>query len=147
MSGQMSKEEVKKLFQEFDNGNGHLSLAEIDRAITHRYPQLGTNKKAIMRAYKEADTSGNGFVELREFRKIIELLHHYDELSKLFEELDTNDDHRISFHEFKKGFSLLGEDDTDEQFLRKEFNSIDTNRGGYILFDEFCMYMAKRKVE
>ena len=78
----------------------------------------------------------NGFVELREFRKIIQLLHHYDELSKLFEELDTNDDHRINFAEFKKGFSLLGEDNADEQFLRKEFNSVDTNRGGYILFDE-----------
>jgi len=35
-----------------------LSLAEIDRAVTHFYPQLGTNKKAIMRAYKAADTSG-----------------------------------------------------------------------------------------
>ena len=43
---------------EFDNGNGRLSLAEIDRAVTHFYPQFGTNKKAIMRAYKEADSSG-----------------------------------------------------------------------------------------
>jgi hypothetical protein len=33
-------------------------LAELDRAIIHFYPQFGTNKKAIMRAYKAADTSG-----------------------------------------------------------------------------------------
>jgi len=46
------------LFNQFDNGNGHLSLAELDRAIIHFYPQLGTNKQAIMRAYKAADTSG-----------------------------------------------------------------------------------------
>jgi hypothetical protein len=46
------------LFNQFDNGNGHLSLAELDRAIIHFYPQLGTNKQAIMRAYKAADASG-----------------------------------------------------------------------------------------
>jgi len=33
-------------------------LAELDRAIIHYYPQFGTNKQAIMRAYKAADTSG-----------------------------------------------------------------------------------------
>ncbi|CAF0914762.1 unnamed protein product [Rotaria sp. Silwood1] len=136
MSSKMSKEEIKKLFKQFDNGNGHLSLAEIDRAIVHHYPQLAKNKKAIMRAYKAADTSGNGFVELKEFEKIVEFLHYYNKLSQAFEELDTNDDHRISFSEFKKGFSLLGEDDSDEGYLRQEFNKIDTNKGGYILFDE-----------
>ncbi|UJR36673.1 hypothetical protein I4U23_029390 [Adineta vaga] len=147
MPTKMNKEEIKKLFKEFDNGNGHLSLAEIDRAITHYHPELGTNKKAIMRAYKEADTSGNGFVELREFQKIVELLIYYNEISQIFEELDTNDDHRISFSEFKRGFSLMNEEDLDESYLRQEFNRIDTNRGGFILFDEFCMYMANRKVK
>jgi hypothetical protein len=33
-------------------------LAELDRAVIHFYPQLGTNKKAIMQAYKAADNSG-----------------------------------------------------------------------------------------
>ncbi|CAF1035226.1 unnamed protein product [Rotaria sp. Silwood1] len=143
----MSKEEIKQLFKRFDNGNGHLSLAELDRAIIHYYPQFATNKKAIMQAYKAADTSNNGFIELREFGKIVQLLKHYDELSKIFEELDTNDDHRISFKEFKRGFTLSGEDDSDEESLKQEFDAIDSNDGGYILFDEFCMYMAKKKVQ
>jgi hypothetical protein len=47
-----------QLFNQFDNGNGRLSLAEIDRAIIQYYPQFGKNKKVIMRAYKAADTSG-----------------------------------------------------------------------------------------
>ncbi|CAF4074719.1 unnamed protein product [Rotaria magnacalcarata] len=131
-----SKEEVKKLFKQFDNGNGHLSLAEIDRAITHFYPQLGIKKNAIMRAYKAADASGNGFVELKEFAKILELLHYYNHISLLFEELDTNDDHRISYTEFKRGFELLGEETDDESYLKNEFSQIDTNHGGFILFDE-----------
>ncbi len=30
----------------------------------------------------------------------------------------------------------MGEDNSDENFLKKEFNKIDTNKGGFILFDE-----------
>ncbi|CAF1370067.1 unnamed protein product [Rotaria magnacalcarata] len=89
-----------------------------------------------MRAYKAADTNGNGFVELREFEKIVQLLQQYDEISKIFQELDTNDDHRASFDEFKNGFELLGEDTPDEESLKQEFDGIDSNDGGYILFDE-----------
>ncbi|CAF1029993.1 unnamed protein product [Adineta steineri] len=132
----MSKEETKKLFKQFDNGNGHLSLAEIERAVIYFYPQFGTNKKAILRAYKAADTSGNGLVELKEFDKIVQLLKQYDEISKIFEELDTNDDHRINFQEFQKGFNLLGENSLDEDSLKQEFDTIDSNDGNSILFDE-----------
>ncbi|CAF1043604.1 unnamed protein product [Adineta steineri] len=145
MPPKRSKEEIKKLFKSFDNGNGHLSLAEIDRAVTHYYPDLGTNKKAIMRAYKAADNGGNGFIELKEFAKLIEVLGYYDDLSKKFAQLDKDGDHRISFTEFKKGFSLLNQDHLDDQHLKKEFNNIDKNGGGFILFDEFCMYMANRQ--
>lgn len=146
MPKKFTKEEVKKLFKEFDNGNGHLSLAEIDRAVKHFHPELGTNKKAMMRAYKAADNSGNGFIELREFEKILNFLQYYDSLSKIFEEIDTDDDHRVSFDEFKMGIEQLGEDYSSEAQLKKDFKAIDTNGGGYILFDEFCKYMANKNV-
>ena len=112
-----------------------------------------------MRAYKAADSSGvrisrildhftytsiaflqNGFVELREFEKILVFLQYYDSLSKIFEEIDTDDDHRVSFEEFKLGFDKLGEDYESEAQLKKEFKAIDTNGGGYILFDEVRIF-------
>ncbi|CAF4535313.1 unnamed protein product, partial [Rotaria socialis] len=40
------------------------------------------------------------------------------------------------FDEFKKGFELLGEDTPAEESLKQEFDKIDSNDGGYILFDE-----------
>lgn len=83
-------------------------------------------------------------IELREFGKIVELLKHYNELSSIFNELDTNDDRRISFNEFKKGFDLSGDDSSDEQFLRREFSKIDTNGGGYILFDEVNSFLIEK---
>lgn len=87
----------------------------------------------------------NGFVELKEFSKIVELLEYYSELSKLFEELDTNDDHRVSFNEFKRGFHLLGEDDSDEHYLKEEFKRMDHNGGGFILFDEVSCSEGKHR--
>ncbi|CAF4746627.1 unnamed protein product [Rotaria socialis] len=134
------------LFQRFDNGNGILSLAEIDRAVIHWYPEFGTNRQAMIRAYKAADWDGSGFIELKEFQRLIDLLYYYNRLSDLFGQLDTNKDKRISFIEFKKGYKLVGQSNIPENHIREEFNRIDTNHGGYILFDEFCIYMAKKQL-
>jgi Ca2+-binding EF-hand superfamily protein len=67
---------------------------------------------------------------------MLEFLDYYGELSEMFQELDTNGDRRISFKEFKKGFELTGDNDTDDNYLKAEFNKIDTDKGGFILFDE-----------
>jgi hypothetical protein len=67
-----------KLFHDIDvNGNGGLSLAEIDKAVVSG--QIGqamncpdfNHKPAIMRAYKAADTDGDAFIERREFGKLL----------------------------------------------------------------------------
>ena len=86
----------------------------------------------------------NGFVELKEFEKIVQLLQKYDQISQVFEQLDTNDDHRISFQEFKKGFQLLNENAGSEDHLKQEFDSIDSNHGGSILFDEVTDWKVRR---
>ncbi|CAF4409838.1 unnamed protein product [Rotaria socialis] len=98
------------LFQRFDNGNGILSLAEVDRTVIHWYPEFGTNRQAMIRAFNAADTS-----RFKEFQRLIGLLYYYTELSNLFGQLNTN---------------------KDENDLREEFNRIDINHGKYILFNE-----------
>ena len=71
-----------KLFREIDvNGNGGLSLAEIDKAVVDG--QIGRamhcpdfdHKPALMRAYKAADTDGDAFIERREFFKLLKCAH------------------------------------------------------------------------
>ncbi len=47
-----------QLFQQFDNGNGILSLAEVDRAVIYWHPEFGTNRQAMLRAFKAADVNG-----------------------------------------------------------------------------------------
>ena len=111
----------------------------------------------MIRAYKAADSDKvcmsllfvtfsqdvfiyfqSGFIELREFQSLINFLDEYNKLVDLFGQLDTNKDKRISFIEFKKGHKLLGQSNIPENHLSEEFNRIDTNHGGYILFDEVC---------
>ncbi|RHZ75533.1 hypothetical protein Glove_213g44 [Diversispora epigaea] len=143
----IDKAEVKKVWDAFDyNGNGILSLAEIDRAVIELYPQLAKDKPAIMRAYKAADTSKDGFIDFNEFGRLLDLLFYYDELYKMFQKLDKNNDKRVSYVEFKKGHELMGINVKSDADLKKAFNEIDTNHGGYILFDEFCIYAAKKKL-
>ncbi|CAG8617962.1 4427_t:CDS:2 [Ambispora leptoticha] len=143
----IEKSEARKIFEIFDyNGNGILSLAEIDRAVIELYPQMANDKPAIMRAYKAADTSKDGFIDFQEFGRLIDLLFYYDELYKLFSQLDLNHDRRISFDEFKKGHKLMGIHARTKKELKAAFDAIDTNLGGYILFEEFCIYAAKQKL-
>ena len=55
-----------ELFKRFDfNGNGMLSLAEIDKAVVELWPQFD-HKPALMRAYKAADRNEDGFIRRRE---------------------------------------------------------------------------------
>ncbi|CAG8472287.1 13142_t:CDS:2 [Ambispora leptoticha] len=147
MAEKLDKVKVKKVFDTFDyNGNGILSLAEIDRAVIELYPHLAEDKPAIMRAYKAADTSRDGFIDFKEFGRLIDLLFYYDEIYKLFSKLDRNHDRRVSFEEFQKGHELIGIHTRSKAELKGEFDAIDTNHGGYILFEEFCIYAAKQKL-
>jgi len=141
----VEENKAKELFHRFDyNGNGILSLAEIDKAIVESMPEYAHDKPAIMRAYKAADTSKDGFISFNEFKHFMSLLAYYHELSKLFATLDVDHDRRVSLTEFIKGHNLVGIK-IEDAHAKAEFQKIDANNGGFILFEEFCIYMAKLK--
>ena len=119
-----------ELFRACDvNGNGGLSLAEIDKAIVAGDIGRAMNcpdfnhKPAVMRAYKvhlifafffpvrfsrrelfvvfqAADTSGDGFIERKEFYKLLKYLVYFNNLWHKFEEIDSDHDRRIDIDEF-----------------------------------------------
>jgi hypothetical protein len=88
------------------NGNGSLSLAEIDKAVIELYPQFN-NKPALMRAYKSADKSGNGFIGRKEFRLLVSYLVYFNGLWEKFEEIDSSGDRRLTLQEFVRGTAVL----------------------------------------
>lgn len=64
----------------------------------------------------------------------------------MFEQLDKNHDKRISFKEFTRGHELIGIKTIGITKLRELFDKIDLDKGGMIIFEEFCIYMAKQKL-
>ena len=147
-----------EIFAAFDpNGNGYLSLAEIDkgcRDILGLY-ELFDAKKAIMRAYQAAKGIGNNdgdqgsdYVEKPEFRLLLKYLRDYFVLWKMFEKIDSGGDSRINMDEFMAAVPKI------EQFFsieiaqpEAEFGKIDENSGGEVLFDEFSHWALVKILE
>ena len=122
------------------NGNGIVSLAEIDKWVVERYPLLNS-KPALMRAYKKTtlkDGNGDDWVQRIEFIKLLRNIFYFNRIYLVFDTIDTDDDRRIDLEEFRAGFNVLNlQGNADEVF-----NTIDTNHGGKILFIEFCEWFA-----
>ena len=106
-----------EMFRAFDpNGNGYLSLAEIDKGVRDvlKSDRLFEAKPAIMRAYQAAKNAVPGenklsadFVERKEFRLLLLYLKRYFEIHSMFSEADSDHDHRVDIDEFKASLLCL----------------------------------------
>ena len=136
-----SAAERRVAFDRWDsNGNGGLSLAEIDKAVVELYPAFN-HKPALMRAYKAADKSGDGFIERSEFKKLLHYLVYFGGLWDKFEQIDQDGDRRLSREEFTEACAVVGHVLSAAE-AAAEFAAMDDNESGYVLFDEFCMWSA-----
>lgn len=139
--------EADKLWKTVDfNGNGIVSMAEIVMFLERYFPLLN-NKKAVMRAHQrtlKVDGDGDDWIQRDEFVFLLINLFYYNKILKVFEQLDTSGDGRLQFPEFSQGLHILGFDITKETAY-KEFNKMDDDRGGTVLFDEFCTYVAAKQ--
>ena len=145
------KQARKALFNRMDvNGNGGLSLAEIDKAVVEGLvgPALGcpdfNHKPALIRAYKAADTSGDGFIERNEFAKLLRFIVYFNNLWHTFEEIDSDHDRHIDAQEFAAGCATMGMNLSAED-AAAQFAECDTDGGGMILFGEFCAWCAEQE--
>jgi len=145
-------DKLKRIWKALDfNGNGKVSLAEIDKYVVETYPVLN-HKPALMRAYKrstsrEGGGDGDAWVEKKELKALLRNVLYYNKLFKVFDEVDTGDDRRIDRAEFAAGLSKLGVG-LQQQDIDREFDRVDANGGGQVLFDEFCAwFLAKKGVQ
>ena len=123
-----------------------------------------------MRAYRAADINGDGLIKRREFHLLIEYLVYFTDLWDVFDEIDSNHDRRLSHHEFVAGCEKLGIVSSQatcrlvisgsiltgclcfqfatEEELEQEFVTMDMRDGGggFILFDEFSKWCARRQL-
>ena len=141
-----SDDDLRALWARYDfNGNGMLSLAEIDKIVVERFPEFD-DKPALMRAYKFADADGSGCIGRPEFALLLRSLVYYHELWENFEEIDADDDRRITLEEFERGAPIIGLELSHAEALEL-FEEMDADNGGLILFSEFCSYLSRMKAE
>lgn len=144
----------KKLFNEIDkNGNGFLSLAELDLAVRTQWTDFN-HREALIRAYKLADMKSadgkkDGFLSWNddekkcEFSRFLKYLHLYVDYWRKFTEIDIDQDGCLERDEWRlKAGNLLQMELTDEE-LDLVFDDLDADGGGRVRFDEFCAWAAK----
>jgi len=150
--GLIEHSSLKALWRRLDfNGNNVVSLAEIDKMVVEMvaggtWPEWMNKKPALMRAYKKTilkDGDGDSWVEKPEFHALLLNLFWFTKLWGIFDVIDTGDDRRIDAGEFQRGLSSLGLNMSQQEAMQ-EFQKIDTNHGGQVLFVEFCSYVRHR---
>jgi len=135
------------------NGNNIVSLAEIDKLISEKYPLLD-HKPALIRAYKSVtakespESNGDAYVNQKEFPGLLRAIFYFNRLQTVFDSMDAGGaggDKRITFEEFKSGLPRIGIRINDKDAFI-EFARIDKNKGGMILFEEFCQWVCTKKM-
>lgn len=126
------------------NGNGIVSLAEIHKFVQDKNWKV--SHPALLEAYKYTtqtkQTNDDKFVQKKEFPILCRALIYMNRLWDVFDEIDSSDDRRVSLEEFKAAFVKFKHPLT-EAAAQNAFNDIDKNGGGFVLFGEFCKYIAK----
>ena len=151
------KKRRKTMFRSFDpNGNGLLSLAEVDLGIKSvlRCEALFDVKPVLIRAFNAAknksgtDTGPKAdYIEFGEFRILLWYLRQYFEYWVMFDRLDTSDDRKLSFDEFQATLGEIKKWGVEVTDARATFAEIDEDGHGMVLFDEFCNWAIAKQLD
>lgn len=138
-------EELEQVFRKFDvNGDGKISSSELGSIMG----SLGDppSEHELQRMLKEADSDGDGFIDLNEF---IELNTNGVDSSVILEDLktaflifDLDGNGSISAEELQKVLKSLGDQRSMEE-CRNMINGVDCDGNGLIDFEEFKNMMTR----
>ena len=96
------------------NGNGMLSLSEIEDAVKTVWPAFD-DRAILRRAHKVADLSGDGTIGRREFGMLLECVVFFYNEQAVFKAFDVDGDQQLSLEEFSNAAERLGEKLSDRQ--------------------------------
>lgn len=153
-----ARSQRKRLFSAMDvNGNGYLSLAEVDKGIQDvlQIKEIYDAKPVIIRAFNAAKNCvpdegvGGDYIQRREFRMMLQFMAHFFDLWVMFGIIDTSNNRTINLQEFILAVPRISEWGVHIAKGKEKaiFNQIDQNKGGQILFGEFCEWAIAQKLD
>lgn len=137
------------------SGKDRVTSAEMEEAMGKylELPKLIDHKKPVGMAFEhsrkwKADKYGETDALLRkQFRAYLVSLKQYFEYWVMFMTVDTSGDKQIDLEEFKKAIPTLEKWGIKAENPEDLFNQIDTNHGGTITFDEFCVFAISESLK
>lgn len=138
------------------NGNGLVSLAELDKGIRDiiRLPQIFDTKRVIMRAFNAAKAKGKSkneysddYIEKGEYRILLKYIRMYYEYWVAFDLIDLDGDKRLTFKEFKCASPQLTNWGVDMSNPEAQWKICDSDGKGMVLFDEFCNFAIRSSLD
>lgn len=150
-----SKRKRDELWKAFDvNGNGLLSLAEVDkglRDVLHLSDDLFRAKKAIIRAFYKAKSAvqmkgkhGNDYVNRCEFRLLLKYLWEYFLLYNAFMAMEDDGDLRLSKAEFVKNKSQIEDIVGPIKDVEADWKAMKPGHNGHVLYEDFAQWALDR---
>ena len=150
-------EKRNKLWAAVDeNGNGFVSLAELDKKFRElvKVDRVFKAQPVLIRAHQAArfkvktkSIHGPDYVERCEFRLVLLYIRQYFEYYVAFKRIDKSNDDRISLAEFVNAGEELNKWIPNIGDLEEAFKEADANGGGMILFNEFVRWAIKRSLD
>lgn len=139
------------------NGNGYLSLAEVDKGMRDavQLPALFEAKPVLMRAFMAAKTvvksktsHGDDYITKgEEFRYLFKFLRQYYEFFLAFNKVDAGQDQRVDKSEFGQAAPILKKWGIDTTNMDQQWKEADVDGKGQVLFIEFVHWAFNKHLD
>lgn len=145
------KEKLRELWLRADeNKNGFVTLSEFSNMIEGADEDDSLvfsdfdNATAIKRAYFATCAGGktDEWVERREFPALLRNVIYFNKLWDFFDSVDTDNNRKITFEEFKTGIAKLELKGVEASAAEQHFQQIDSSQDNEVEFDEWVKYFA-----
>jgi hypothetical protein len=149
-----ANDDLKRIWRSMDDGNGRLSLSELDGWFKRKHPNRYF--PAVIKHAFSISKNAKGYVDSNEFRRflinIIRCLRAWVDWDTANQSVDSKrvdsngkatKDRRLDFSEFQRYFS--GKYPTSNAAsCKREWGQLDVDRTGMALFGDFCSWFVKR---
>ena len=132
---------IDEMFLRLDTaGQNQLSLSDVAQGVTELWPDFD-DAPALMRAYRAADTTGDGWISAEDFHSLLRYLAFFHHRWPLFNQLDEEHDGKIPIAIVKEHCEALGLSSPSGSAVAVA--DLDPQKKGWVAFEEFCSFAAR----